>query len=243
MSMSSEISANELKRRLKRYYAHYPVYRPSFMAMRIAGERIRHMAETYLGGKLLDIGCGEKWKQDLIGHTVDQYLGLDHPGTAHDSSSVDRFGTAYDIPAEDGEFDSVICTSVLEHLEEPAQALRECRRILKTGGHALFTMPQSWHIHEEPRDFYRYTRYGLEYLFEQSGLSIVELQPLSGFWVTNLSAQSYYWNRFRRKRRLHPLRWLAPVLITMKQLLGLLLNKFDRSYEFTWAYIAVVKKS
>jgi SAM-dependent methyltransferase len=210
--------------------------------MRIAGRKIQQMAERFLRGKLLDIGCGEKWKQDLIGHTVEEYIGLDHPQTAHDSGAVDRFGTAYDIPAQDGEFDSVICTSVLEHLEEPAQALRECRRVLKTGGFALLTMPQSWHLHEEPRDFYRYTKYGLKYLFEQNGFAIEVLEPLAGFWVTNLSAHCYYWNRFRRRRRLHPLRWLAPVFIAGLQVLGLALNKFDRSFEFTWAYIAVIKK-
>ena len=240
--MNQAPAPKELKRRIKRYYSHYPMYRPSYLAMQIAGRKILQLAEAYLHGKLLDIGCGEKWKQDLIGHTVDEYIGLDHPGTDHDSGAVDRFGTAYDIPAEDGEFDSVICTSVLEHLEEPARALLECRRVLKTGGYAIMTMPQSWHLHEEPRDFYRYTSYGLTYLFEQAGFSIEVLQPLSGFWVTNVSAHSYYWNRFRRKRRLHPLRWLAPLCIACLQSLGLVLNRFDRSFEFTWAYIAVIKK-
>lgn len=240
--MKPSIVPHDVKRRIKRYYSHYSLFKPSYMAMRIAGKNIRQLAETYLKGKLLDIGCGEKWKKDLIGDIVGEYIGLDHPGTEHDSGAVDRFGTAYDIPAADDEFESVICTSVLEHLEEPARALRECRRVLKTGGCALFTMPQSWHLHEEPRDFYRYTRYGLVYLFEQSGFSIEVLQPLSGFWATNLSAQSYYWNRFRRKGRLHPLRWLAPVCIAGLQVLGLAIHPFDKSYEFTWAYIAVVRK-
>ena len=38
--------------------------------------------------------------------------------------------TAYDIPLEDGSFDTVLMTEVLEHLEDPARAIAEARRLL-----------------------------------------------------------------------------------------------------------------
>lgn len=53
---------------------------------------------------------------------------MDHFDTLHDKSNIDLFGTAYSISVDDASFDSALCTAVLEHLEEPELALRECYR-------------------------------------------------------------------------------------------------------------------
>ncbi len=52
----------------------------------------------------------------------------------HDKFKIDLFGTAYDIPVKDEHFDTVLCTAVLEHLEEPDKAIKEANRVLKRGG-------------------------------------------------------------------------------------------------------------
>jgi len=132
------------------------------------------------------------------------FVTVDHEATFHDKGNIDLFGTAYDIPAEDESFDSAICTAVLEHLEEPELALRECFRVLKKNGVAIYSVPFIWHLHEEPRDFYRYSKYGLKYLFEKVGFEIVELKALSGFWVT--FGQLFVYNLYRFNRG--PLRYI-----------------------------------
>ncbi len=88
----------------------------------------------YLSGTMVDIGCGEKPYKELFSSYIVEHVGVDHQGTFHDKSNIDRFGTAYDIPAKDGEFDCVLCTAVLEHLEEPDKAIKEANRVLKRGG-------------------------------------------------------------------------------------------------------------
>jgi hypothetical protein len=100
-----------------------------------------------------------------------------------------------------------------------------------------------WHLHEEPRDFYRYTKYGLKYLFEKNGFEIVELKPLSGFWVTFGQELVYYLYRFRKGGRLNPLWWIIPVLGIFIQGICYLLNKIDHSEEFTWMYLLVARKT
>ena len=40
----------------------------------------------------------------------------------------------YNLPFNDGMFDSVILCFVLEHLHNPLQVLNELKRVLKTGG-------------------------------------------------------------------------------------------------------------
>jgi len=68
--------------------------------------------------------------------------------------------------------------------------------VLKRGGFALYSVPFIWHLHEEPRDFFRFTKYGLAHLFTKVGFEVVELRALSGFWVTFGALLSYNLARF-----------------------------------------------
>jgi SAM-dependent methyltransferase len=212
----------------------------NLLVNRIHDRQFKRLASTFLSGRLIDIGCGEKPYAVMLKPYVTEHIGIDHEDTLHDKSHIDRFGTAYDIPAKNGEFDSAICVAVLEHLEEPEKALRECHRVLKQGGSAIFTVPFIWHLHEEPRDFYRYTKYGLRYLFEKTGFEILELKALSGFWVT--FGQLLVYNVYRLNRG--PLRYvpIIPALGLLIQAPSYLLNKIDRSEQWTWAYIVLVRK-
>lgn len=212
---------------------------PGYVVQTTMGRLIRQKAAAYLGGRLLDIGCGEKQKKLLVGDLVNEYVGVDHPGTYHDKSKVDLFATAYDIPVDSESFDSVLCTAVLEHLEEPQQALIEANRVLKAGGYAIYTMPLFWHLHEEPRDFYRYTRHGLKHLFEKAGFEIVEIVPGAGFITTFGVELNYYLLRFRRS----VLRYLVDGFIGFN---NWLIPRLDRGIlrdeRFTWMYLVVARK-
>jgi ubiquinone/menaquinone biosynthesis C-methylase UbiE len=226
--------------RSSQYYRDYPITSPAHMVVTRAGRQIQAFASRYLTGRLLDIGCGEKKKQFLVGESVTQYVGLDHRDSLHDLNNVDIVGTAYEIPAPDASFDSVLCTAVLEHLEEPLDALKESFRILKSGGYALYTVPLFWHLHEEPRDFYRYTRYGLEHLFHKAGFVVVETIPLSGFWITFGSEWNYYLQSV--------LKHFSKPFIAVNNILFPFLDGVDRklhrsSTRWTWLYLVLVKKN
>jgi SAM-dependent methyltransferase len=197
----------------------------------------------YLRGTVLDVGCGNKSKRYLVGASVTDYVGLDHEGSLHDRTQVDILGTAYRIPRPEATFDGIVCTAVLEHLEDPRAALAESFRVLKPGGHAIYTVPLFWYLHEEPRDFYRYTAYGLRYLFELTGYEIIELVPASGFWLTFGSQWSYYVMMLARG----PLRPLARCVVAINNLVFPVLDAMDRRMnpladKFTWMYLVVARK-
>ena len=158
----------------RRYFARYPITVPAHSVARIAGLNIRAQAAKYFSGRMLEIGCGTKAKGLLVGDFILQHIGLDLPETPHDQTAIDIFGTAYQIPLNDASCDCVLSTAVIEHLEEPYLALCEAFRVLKPGGYSIYTAPLFWHLHEEPRDFYRYTRHGLKYLFEKAGFQIID---------------------------------------------------------------------
>lgn len=196
--------------------------------------------QKYLNGKLIDIGCGEKPYQDLLSPYVTEHIGVDHEKSVHDQSHIDLFGSAYQIPVADSTFDSAICTAVLEHLEEPELALKECNRVLKSGAIAIYSVPFIWHLHEEPRDFYRFSKYGLRYLFEKSGFEILELKALSGFWVT--FGQLFVYNLYRLNRG--PLRWLRVIdgVGLVIQAIAYGLDQLDKTEQWTWMYLVVARK-
>jgi SAM-dependent methyltransferase len=171
---------------------------------------------------------------------VTEHVGVDHQGTLHDKSQVDIFGSAYDLPVEGRSFDSAICTAVLEHLEEPERALRECARVLKPGAYAIYSVPFIWHLHEEPRDFYRYSKHGLTYLFEKTGFNIIRLDALSGFWVTFGVMLTYYLEQFNRR----PLRWLRffEMFSFVIQMICYGFDRLNKAEKWTWMYMVVVRK-
>jgi len=206
----------------------------------IMDKEIQRGARSHLRGKLMDIGCGVKPYQKLLAPYVTQHVGLDCPNPFNPAAEVDLVGMAYEIPVEDSSFDSVLSTAALEHLAEPEAALRECNRILKHGGVAVYTVPFLWHLHAEPWDYFRYTKYGLEHIFEKVGFEIIEIKPLAGFWATSATMFCYYIARFNRG----PLRYLRliPAIGLLVQGLAYLLEKLDKAEQWTWMYMVVAKK-
>ena len=100
-------------------------------------------------------------------------------------------------------------------------------------------MPLFWHLHEEPRDFYRYTSHGLRHLFQAAGFEIVEIHPMSGFLTTFATATNYYLTRFCRP----PIGWISKPLIALNNLAMLALDRgILRDERFSWMYLVVVRK-
>lgn len=212
---------------------------PNYCVKSISKRALVKILDVYGKGKLLDIGCGSGEKKYLIPSDC-AYTGVDHSESFHDKSSVDIISTAYNIPKDNRCFDTILCTATLEHLEEPEMALREACRVLKPRGHAIYTIPLFWHLHEEPRDFYRYTKYGLKYLFEKNGFEIVELKALSGFWVTFGQEMVYYIWRFRGGKITFAFISFVGAII---QGVVYVLDKIDKAEDFTWMYLVVERKN
>ncbi len=210
----------------------------NWLVHRILEKHLARIAREHARGRLLDIGCGEKPYRTLFAPFVKEHIGLDHAETQHGHAAIDLYGYAEAIPAEALSFDTVLCTAVLEHVKEPAQAVAEMHRVLRSGGVVILTAPFFWHIHEAPRDFYRYTAYGLRYLMEKAGFTISELTPLSGFIVTFAQELVYF---------LHDSlpRWLVPLAMPLGTLIqgaACIIAPLDRSTHFTWMYLVVARK-
>jgi len=98
---------------------------------------------------VLDAGCGEGLVADLLASRNPnlRITGVDKSAEAvafarkhFGHAAAFRTGSLLDLPFEDDAFDLVLCSEVLEHLDEPGQALEELKRVASK--HVLITVPR-----------------------------------------------------------------------------------------------------
>lgn len=137
--------------------------------------------DSLVCGRTLDVGCADRWLESSIPNGC-KYVGLDFPptGDAMYRSQPDIFADAATLPFRDSSFDTVVLFEVLEHVKHPQNAIREASRVLRSDGKLLLTMPFLYPMHDEPYDYQRYTRHGLEREADKAGLSVEILEPSLG---------------------------------------------------------------
>jgi SAM-dependent methyltransferase len=195
-------------------------------------------ALPYVHGRMLDIGSGTKPLESFFSGLVTEHVGLDHPASLHGLSLVDVVATAYETGQPPDSYDTILCTAVLEHLEEPEAALREALRVLRPGGYAIYTVPLFWHIHEEPRDYYRFTPHGLNYLFGKAGFEVKIVYPCGGYWVTAGTMFNYYVSSVVPPSA----RYVAKGMVAVNNLVCLALDHCHKTRQFAWMHLVVAQK-
>ena len=113
-------------------------------------ETAKEAARQALAGRdnpvVLEAGCGtEGWIARMLREEGARMhvVGFDiNPACLH-NKDVDEVSVAsiYEIPRESESVDLALSGYVLEHLEDPARALRELYRVLKPGGSLVFWTP------------------------------------------------------------------------------------------------------
>ena len=91
--------------------------------------------------------------------------------------NVDIVGDAHELSTvlAGRKFVAIFSTSVFEHLLMPWKVALEMNRILEPGGIVYTSTHQTWPVHEEPWDFWRYSRHTWPALFNPAtGFEILE---------------------------------------------------------------------
>jgi len=137
-------------------------------------------ASKFVSGRLMDIGCGNKPYKKLFGN-ISEHFGCDIVQSS--ASQADIICDVLNIPCRNESFDSVLSTQVIEHVAEPQSLCSEAFRILKPHGYFILSGPMYWYLHEEPYDFYRFTKYGFRHMLEKAGFEVTEVLPNGGKWA------------------------------------------------------------
>lgn len=131
-------------------------------------------------GRLLDAGCGnapyEPWYRDR----VEQSVAFDVAA----GGAADVRGAMDDLPFPDAAFDIVLCTEVLEHVEDAERTTAELSRVLAPGGLLLVSTPFLYPTHEAPWDFRRFTHFGIRSLLSRHDFVVQSVTAKGGIgWL------------------------------------------------------------
>lgn len=144
---------------------------------------IKHAIEKFAKGKILDIGCGNKPYEKEFKTRCSEYIGCDIEQSSIEK--VDIICDATNIPLESDEFDTVFCTQTIEHIPEFQKVINESYRLLKKEGYFIISGPMYWHLHEEPNDYHRFTKYGFAFALEKAGFKVKKVYENGGAWATS----------------------------------------------------------
>jgi SAM-dependent methyltransferase len=100
------------------------------------------------GARVLEVGAGFGYLVPHLEPRVGGYVGLDlaHSAVRQIGGNGARraHGLVADgavLPFPDRCFDVVLCLEVVEHVAEPPRLVEECFRVVKPGGHVVFSSP------------------------------------------------------------------------------------------------------
>lgn len=135
----------------------------------------------YARGDLADIGCGTVPLFGFYQDKVDTVTCIDWVNSLHNISHIDiEADLNKPFPLDSELFDTVICSDVVEHIWDSRLIWSELFRVLRPGGSLILGTPFIYWHHEEPFDYFRWTRYGLIRACDESGFRIVEMDACGG---------------------------------------------------------------
>jgi SAM-dependent methyltransferase len=187
--------------------------------------------------RVLDAGAGQGAYAHLFSRH--RYLGVDLGigDPQWNYARLDAIADLLRLPFPEGTFDGCLNVVTLEHLRDPAGALREIARTLRPQGRFLLVAPLDFEVHQAPYDYFRFTRYGLRYLLEKAGFAQIRILPVGGFF------------RLLARRLLNALQFfrgvwflVAALFLVPPALLLPLLDSLDRDRNFTPGYICTAVK-
>lgn len=132
-----------------------------------------------LEGRVLDVGCREKPYEPWL-TSAREVIGLDvRPGPKVDVVAAP--GSRW--PFEAASFDAVLCTQVLQYVDEPRALLGEIDRVLRPGGTFVLTVPFAYNEHAALPDYWRFSVHALERLVAEHA-DVIERRAEGGVGST-----------------------------------------------------------
>lgn len=172
--------------------------------------RILSLARGDAVRSVVDLGCGDAERLAQIGERLGrgvELIGVDLQPDAERSAALEKRGVRLveaNIEGElealrDGGHDLIITCQTLEHLYDPASALKVIARKVAPGGLLLIETPniggidyhlfkrRYWGAYHIPRHFHLFTTGSLARVVEQAGLSVVRQGFIpSGFLIISV---------------------------------------------------------
>lgn len=211
---------------------------------------VKQWAETLPAGtRILDVGAGFCRYRSFFTHC--DYKSHDFAQYKADNwhyGDLDYVSDAAHIPVENGAFDAILCTEVLEHVPEPIKVVGEIARLLRSGGKILVTAPLGSGLHQEPYHFYGgYTPYWYQKFLSEAKFKDIVVTPNGGFFKLYGQESQRFSAKLKPKHHHHLLLgmlWIVtlPLMRWGLPLLCAWLDQFDSEKKFTVGYHVTATK-
>ncbi len=168
----------------------------------------RFVAGHATAARVLDLGCGQgPYARHFPGR-----IGCDIKA----SPAVHVVADAHATPFRAGTFEVVLCSEVLEHLREPERAIAEMYRVLRPSGKLVLTTRFLYPIHDNPHDYWRFTRGSLVHLLRKWHLELLEedvSEILTARQLAEFALRTWpRWARWPAKAVIRALAWPAELI-------------------------------
>lgn len=181
-------------------------------------EKVVELMAGEARGKVLDVPTGTGVLADRL-----QRMGFEvrccdiNPGYfSAPNLTIDIGDLNERLPYKEGEFDYVLCLDGIEHLENPFQAIREFRRILKTRGKLILSLPNFLNIERRLKflfigSFSKIPSHKIVKDVWKGDISMAHLNPL-GYPILKFLLEHYGFGilRLEKDRRKSRMIWLKP---------------------------------
>lgn len=156
------------------------------------------LGEVRAGDRALDLGCGAgdfagelaRAGADVVGVDVAQ-AALDRARARHPALCLRLVSVEGPLPFDDGAFDLVWASEVIEHVTDTARWLSEVRRVMAPRGRLLLTTPSHGRLRvalggverfSEPLGdhLHLYTKRSLRILLDEFGFGEIEVRAVEG---------------------------------------------------------------
>ena len=135
----------------------------------------------YVSGDLLDLGCGFVPFYEAYKDYISENSCVDWQNTIHKNPFLDLETDINEpLPIGNEIFDTVILSDVLEHIRKPEELIAEIYRIMRPNGKFILNTPFFYWLHEQPFDYFRYTKFALQSMLEDAGFKVLKLEPMGG---------------------------------------------------------------
>jgi ubiquinone/menaquinone biosynthesis C-methylase UbiE len=151
--MVDRAAADTVEDSSRGYYEHYWTEQGYNPEREGPHPSLRSLFEAHIGrdDTCLDVGCGDAGTAGpWVTKHARSYVGADISSIAVAKAAERGFNSvriqdASSLPFDDGQFDVVICSEVLEHLFLPHAAAAEMLRVLSESGRLIVTVPNAMH--------------------------------------------------------------------------------------------------
>jgi predicted SAM-dependent methyltransferase len=144
-------------------------------------DRLQEQYQGLYRGTVLDIGGRSRGRFKKPKDRVDRWIFADVEAR-HGPDLVLDVGDMKGV-VEDGSIDVVNAIELFEHVYHIDQALEECWRVLKPGGHMIISVPFLYAVHADPYDFQRWTRDKWQRELQRVNFEIESVEVMGRFFT------------------------------------------------------------